>query len=185
VSDGTNTYQIALLDYDINGNGSMQYPGAEQGYFLAFIGSVPPLSTRLTQNSILNNSVSILVSSLIPCLVAGTSINTPSGPRAVETLQEGHAVLTADSGPQRLHLVGMPTVGLLDMVIKPKLQPIRIAAGAMGAGLPLRNLCVSPQHACSCARPSPRGCLKPMRCWCLPAIWSGIRVFRWIPFRSL
>ena len=77
----------------------------------------------------------------VPCYVAGTLIATPSGPRPVEALRRGDPVETRDRGPQPVRWVGRATrraVGAL--------APVRIAAGALGAGLPLRDLLVSPQH---------------------------------------
>ncbi|MDE9451865.1 Hint domain-containing protein [Aliiroseovarius sp. Z3] len=147
VTDGTNTYEVGVMDWDINGNGSMQWPGAEQGYFIAFLnGDIPPLNTRLTVVAVTDNGPSIPASSVVPCFVKGTLIDTPDGPRRIETLCVGDKVLTLDNGPQEIRWVGQRTLSLRELVRKPKLTPIRITAGALGANLPLRDLCVSPQH---------------------------------------
>lgn len=80
------------------------------------------------------------------CFVTGTLIETVQGPRAVETLEPGDLVLTADHGPVplRLSLFSAMTPGALQR--RPELLAIRISAGALGTGLPDRDLLVSPQH---------------------------------------
>lgn len=72
------------------------------------------------------------------CYCAGTMIETPYGPRAVEELKVGDVVLTRDNGLQPIRWVGVRS-----MVTSPKSAPIRIAAGAMGN---TQTLLVSPQH---------------------------------------
>jgi hypothetical protein len=78
------------------------------------------------------------------CFAAGTWIATPRGEVAVESLHPGDLVLTLDHGPQPLLWVGrrMTTFGHGNH----RHQPVRIAAGAMGHGLPHSDLMVSPQH---------------------------------------
>ncbi|MGR3343578.1 MAG: Hint domain-containing protein [Paracoccaceae bacterium] len=80
----------------------------------------------------------------IPCYAAGTMVDTPDGPRAVETLRPGDLVMTLDHGPQPIKWIrerlepldGMPDDG----------KPVLIHAGALGPDRPARNLIVSPQH---------------------------------------
>ena len=146
VTDGVNTYQIGVVDYDLDGSGSFDFPSSEQGYFLAFIGDVPPLNTDLTIGAVIDNGPNIDVDTVVPCFVAGTLIDTPDGPRAIERLRRGDAVLTRDRGPQIVQWIGSRTLGPDDMARKPRLRPIRIAAGALGRNLPRRDLLVSPQH---------------------------------------
>ena len=146
VTDGTNNYEVGFLDYDINGNGTFEYPTAEQGYFLAFIGSVPPLGTTLTISAISNNGVSIPVSSVVPCFTRGTLIDTPDGTVAIENLRVGDRVETVDHGPQSIRWIGAREVNRFELMAFPKLRPIRIMAGALGIGIPERDLLVSPQH---------------------------------------
>jgi hypothetical protein len=54
--------------------------------------------------------------------------------------------LNCESGLQPLRWIGRRDLSLADLIVQPQLQPVRIAAGALGAGLPARNLLVSPQH---------------------------------------
>ncbi len=79
----------------------------------------------------------------IPCFGRGTLIDTPDGPRTVESLQVGDLVLTQDGGPQPVIWVDHQAM------FRPSEErwPVRIARGALGAGLPYRDLIVSPQHA--------------------------------------
>ncbi|MCK8464889.1 Hint domain-containing protein [Aliiroseovarius sp. S1339] len=147
VTDGSNTYEVGVMDWDINGNGTYQWPTGEQGYFIAFLnGDIPPVNTTLTVVAVTDNGPSIPVSSVVPCFVAGTLIDTPSGPQKIEKLRAGDDVLTLDNGPKRIRWIGARTLSIREIVLKPKLKPIRIKAGALGANLPLRDLCVSPQH---------------------------------------
>ena len=77
----------------------------------------------------------------IVCFARGTRILTPAGERPVERLRVGDEVVTADNGVQTIRWIGSRRVAR-----SPALQPIRIAAGALGSGLPRRTLYVSPQH---------------------------------------
>ncbi|UWQ21115.1 Hint domain-containing protein [Jannaschia sp. W003] len=71
------------------------------------------------------------------CFVEGTRIATPAGPRPVEDLREGDAVLTRD-GPARVLWQGCRHVAA-----RPWQAPVRIRRGAYGASA---DLLVSPQH---------------------------------------
>ncbi|MGO4914895.1 Hint domain-containing protein [Pseudogemmobacter sp. W21_MBD1_M6] len=82
----------------------------------------------------------------VPCFTPGTIIKTFKGEVAVETLQPGDRVLTRDHGFQPVRWVGQRDLGAADLVRHPELNPIRISAGALGNGLPLREMRVSPQH---------------------------------------
>ena len=82
-----------------------------------------------------------------PCFARGTLIATPSGERPVESLEEGDLVRLARGGGAAVRWVGRRRLKL-DGAARPELQrPIRIVAGALGGGLPTRDLVVSPDHA--------------------------------------
>ena len=83
---------------------------------------------------------------VIVCFSAGTRIMTDRGPVAVEQLQPGDLVLTRDNGFQPLRWVGQRRLSSADLQARPQLQPVRIAAGALGADGPERTMLVSPQH---------------------------------------
>lgn len=80
------------------------------------------------------------------CFTAGTQIITPEGPVDVEDLCPGDKVLTRDAGAQRVHWVGHRHVTARELARHPKLSPVRIAAGALGNGMPRADLVVSRQH---------------------------------------
>ncbi len=85
-------------------------------------------------------------SSFVVCFLAGTRVATPAGEAAVENLRVGDLVLTADGRVAPVRWVGLQTVATL--FADPLCTfPIRIAAGALGEGLPARDLLVSPDHA--------------------------------------
>lgn len=74
----------------------------------------------------------------IACFVAGTRVDTPTGPRDVSTLRPGDLVHTLDSGPLPLVWTGQRTVnGWGDFA------PIRFERGCFGS---THALMVSPQH---------------------------------------
>ncbi|KRW94573.1 hemolysin [Paracoccus sp. MKU1] len=81
-----------------------------------------------------------------PCFARGTLIETEHGPLPVESLVPGMLVVTRDHGLQPLRWIGSRVLGSRALEASPNLRPIRIAAGALGKGLPQRDLIVSPQH---------------------------------------
>ncbi|MGR3484306.1 MAG: Hint domain-containing protein [Paracoccaceae bacterium] len=82
----------------------------------------------------------------VACFTAGTRIATERGEVAVEDLRVGDRILTRDSGLRPVRHVGIRAHRAEAVARSPALQPIRIAAGALGRGLPLRDLTVSPDH---------------------------------------
>ena len=80
----------------------------------------------------------------IVCFARGMRVDTPDGPRPVETLRPGDLVATLDAGPQpvvwsRLNRQRFGA-GREDEL------PVLIRAGALGPGRPALDLIVSPQH---------------------------------------
>ena len=80
----------------------------------------------------------------IPCYAPGIRIDTPDGPRAVETLRPGDLVSTLDHGPQEL-LWTSRREQPLDGTARDA-RPVMIRANALGPGRPVSDLIVSPQH---------------------------------------
>lgn len=82
----------------------------------------------------------------IICFTPGTLIDTARGRVAVEDLAPGDRVLTRDHGYQELVWTGRKDLDAALVAAHPGLAPVRIAAGALGMGLPERDLMVSPRH---------------------------------------
>jgi Ca2+-binding RTX toxin-like protein len=86
------------------------------------------------------------IETIIPCFTPGTRILTARGQVPVETLRRGDLVVTRDGGLRPLAWVGRRDLTLAQLVVNPALCPVRIAAGALGEGVPAREMLVSPQH---------------------------------------
>ncbi len=115
-----------------------------------FIFTSPPPAWVLDGTNLsisLTNSDGTVPYSAIICFVAGTLIRLADGREApVEALRVGDMVETHDGSTHAIRWVGGCNVTSFDLSANPKLRPIRIAAGALGGGLPHADLCVSPQH---------------------------------------
>ncbi len=83
---------------------------------------------------------------LVFCFYAGVQLATPDGEVAVETLRDGDMLLTADGTAHPVVWVGQSHIStrFADPL---RFLPIRVTAGALGDGLPVRDLLVSPCHA--------------------------------------
>ncbi|MFN4129967.1 MAG: Hint domain-containing protein [Paracoccaceae bacterium] len=82
----------------------------------------------------------------VVCFARGTMISTALGLVAVEALKAGDLVETRDNGLQPVRWIGSIKMSAQDLQKNPNLIPIRISAGALGAGTPAADLLVSPQH---------------------------------------
>ncbi len=87
-----------------------------------------------------------LVLGSIPCFTADTAVATGKGLVQVGSLTPGMRVITRDNGMQELVWVGRRSFGWKALGLNPLLRPVRIAAGALGQGLPERDMVVSPNH---------------------------------------
>jgi hypothetical protein len=93
------------------------------------------------------------------CFAAGTRILTAAGARiAVEALGVGDAVATFGGKAENIIWIGRRTIRLARHPWPALVQPVLIEAGALGDGLPLRDLLVSPDHALYL-----NGCLIPAK----------------------
>jgi hypothetical protein len=82
----------------------------------------------------------------VACFMAGTMLAAANGEIAVEDVTTGTKLRTADGRVLPVRWVGQSHVStrFADPL---RALPIRITAGALGAGLPVRDLLVSPDHA--------------------------------------
>jgi hypothetical protein len=86
------------------------------------------------------------IENIIPCFTPGTMIATPKGERRVEELKTGDRVITRDNGIQEIKWVGHKPIGFKELALSDHLKPVLIRAGALGNGLPERDMMVSPNH---------------------------------------
>ncbi len=110
--------------------------GAESGR-IEFLDGNGNITSRATYREI---------EQVIICFTPGTCIATPKGERLVEDLRPGDLVFTRDNGVQELRWVGSKTLSGQALLADPKLNPVLIRAGALGMGLPERDMRVSPNH---------------------------------------
>ncbi|KIN69800.1 putative hemagglutinin/hemolysin-related protein [Sulfitobacter donghicola DSW-25 = KCTC 12864 = JCM 14565] len=82
----------------------------------------------------------------IPCFTPGTLIATPKGERKVEELEVGDRIITRDNGMQEIRWIGSRDMSGDELAAKEHLRPVLIREGALGNGLPERDMMVSPQH---------------------------------------
>ncbi|MGB5864551.1 MAG: Hint domain-containing protein [Sulfitobacter sp.] len=82
----------------------------------------------------------------VVCFATGTRILGPVSERAVEGLTAGDLVTTLDKGDQPIRWIGKQSMSSELLQQNKRLRPICIRSGALGHGLPHRDLRVSPQH---------------------------------------
>lgn len=80
------------------------------------------------------------------CFMAGTAVRTPTGDVAVETLKTGDLVTLSDGRIAPVSWLGVQTVSMV-FTDPLRILPVRVKADALGAGLPQRDLLLSPDHA--------------------------------------
>jgi hypothetical protein len=80
------------------------------------------------------------------CFTAGTLVETPQGPVAIETLRIGDLVLTGDHGARPVAWIWAHKHTPAALAQNEQLRPVRIARHALGHALPTRDLFVSQQH---------------------------------------
>lgn len=81
-----------------------------------------------------------------PCFTPGTAIATPTGERPVEDLRPGDLVITRDNGIQAIRWTGRRTLAPEQLAKAADLQPVLLRKGALGDGLPERDMMLSPNH---------------------------------------
>lgn len=139
VTDGAKSYTVTLIDI-----------GPRTPPLLMFVDQIPPKSHDMW---VVHQSFEQARSPSdgpdaggVICFARGTMIDTPEGPRAVETLREGELVATKDSGAQEIQWVGARRMSGARLFAMPRLRPIRFRAGALGIERPDQELVVSPEH---------------------------------------
>ncbi|MEM7176224.1 MAG: Hint domain-containing protein [Pseudomonadota bacterium] len=140
-SDGTTANITAVIIQDVNGNlflapefsNNSDVAAMEAGAITSITLNTVSIDTgNFTDDRVLTNFI---------CYAAGSRIATPDGPRPIEALRAGDLVLTADRGAQPVRWIRSSRV-----IATGKQAPVRIRQGALGQGLPARDLMVSRQH---------------------------------------
>jgi len=80
------------------------------------------------------------------CFLRGTCLETPRGPVPVEELKAGDLLTTRDGGASPIAWIGRSSYATGFVIRNEGIVPVRIRAGGLGRGLPLRDLIVSPRH---------------------------------------
>lgn len=114
-------------------------------FYWVFFGPVDATSDADATAMQAAGSVTVTPQTFQACFAAGTKIATPDGEAAVETLTEGDLVQTADRRAVAVSWVGHQV--LFPSNLTPRMQPVRIRGGALGAHLPREDLIVTADHA--------------------------------------
>jgi hypothetical protein len=141
-------YKIAVSFTDNNGDAHVEdfnffYTSDGGWYFVPEPGS--EFTTGATLGSYQSHTVGWDYDDVV-CFVSGTHIATPDGPRAVETLLAGDKISCEDGTVKPIAFVLCRTFSANQLLENEKLRPVRITAGALGLGVPERDLLVSRQH---------------------------------------
>ncbi len=139
LTDGTKSYTVTEISAE-----------ESRVTLLMFIDALPPIGIDLWVVRQIDEPPPITRHTETPsgviCFARGTLIVTPDGPRPVETLEEGHRVLTRDNGPRPILWRGSRRMSGARLHAMPHLRPVRIRTGALGQDRPEGDLLVSPEH---------------------------------------
>lgn len=145
-------YQVRMGNYNYNGTlagGIVDYNTTNIHQYYVFSGPlvIMPGATYTVTGAFNGNANQAHQTFEAPvCFVRGARIATAKGMVAVEELKVGDLVRTRDNGLKPILWIGSQAMDMDLLAAMPHLRAIRIRAGALGDGLPQRDLCVSPQH---------------------------------------
>lgn len=148
----TASYPGDIVTINIPGSGDVTVVGSTfyldngQRFFTPTDGTILQSGSFVSSSAVSGDTPTPVVALSPPCFAAGTMIRTDGGEKAVEDLTPFDIVMSHDDRKLSPRLILTRTVTEREMANNPKLRPVRIMAGAMGNGLPERDLLVSRQH---------------------------------------
>jgi hypothetical protein len=120
------------------GGGTLKVPLQNGGTFtFSSFGTIGTPSFQVGSNTLVD----------LACFAAGTRIRTERGEVAVQALRVGDRAVLADGRTEPVIWIGHRTVDCVHHPDPASAWPVRILAGALGTGLPARDLVLSPEHA--------------------------------------
>ncbi len=126
---GSGAFVLRNVVTDADGNG-------QDGEVAFFDAEGAPAGTLSFEN----------IENIVPCFTPGSRIATAHGVRPIDLLRPGDRVLTRDNGAQAIRWAGRRHLARADLLRQPELRPVLIRCGALGDGLPERDMIVSPNH---------------------------------------
>ena len=141
LTDGRRRYDAALIAH-------------RRGPLFAFDGEIPPAGVELWVVR-LPALPRRPASAMPPALPSGCAVATGDGEATVEELAAGQTVLT-ESGPSRVIELRRHRLSGARLAATPELRPMRLRAGALGGGLPRRDLLLGPAHRLRLRHPAAR-----------------------------
>jgi hypothetical protein len=110
------------------------------------LSAAPPANTYVDWISDGGSGTEVFLSTA-PCYCRGTMIATPDGEAAIEELAIGDLVMTLSGAVRPIRWIGHRGYDGRFIAGNPDMLPIRIIPGALGQGVPTRDLYLSPEHA--------------------------------------
>ena len=119
------------------------------------LGSTNPVSLTATTTiaGITNTATEVVVGAPVTCFASGTLITTVRGDIAVEDLRVGDHVVTSGGALRSIRWLGHRTMNCRAHPRPHEAMPVCISSHAFGAGLPSRDLYLSPGHSICVALP--------------------------------
>ena len=126
-------------------NGTLSVPG----YVFALTHTLGPNEYTTADFAVSGDGTggTFITTTHVPCFRAGTRIRTIEGDVTVETLREGSRVVTSGGEAVPVVWLGQREIDCRRHPYPEQVWPIRVRAGAIGPGLPARDLYLSPDHA--------------------------------------
>lgn len=139
--------EYTLLGFNINEPGVTSYATVEGLAFVDTGMGFPPANVPLTVTGAFEGpSVPYTDLAEPACLTPGSRVCTPRGLVDVANLKAGDQIPTMDHGLRTIAWVGQTRLPPSVLETQPKYRPVLIRQGALGDGLPLSDMHVSPQH---------------------------------------